>query len=172
MIIGIDASTSCIGFCIMEDDGKLVNIDYVQFNKKKSQYERLVLFGQIMRQQKEKYPGEYRVCIEKALQRSNNQNVVNILQRWNGMVCVELYQTFAQEPVEVAQVGALKAVGIKVPKGVKGKERKKYILQCVQKCGTVSEDKWVLKKTGNPKDYSFDMADAYIIAAAGLVLDV
>jgi len=171
MIIGIDASTSCIGFCIMEDSGKLIDVDYIQFKKKISEYEKLTIFGQMMREQKKKHSGIDSVYVEKALQRSNNQNVVNILQRWNGMVCSELFHTFGTEPKLITQVEVLKAVGIKIPKGVKGKERKKYILQRVQECDTISIDKWKLKRTGNPKDYCFDMADAYIVAAAGLLED-
>jgi len=44
-------------------------------------------------------------------------------------------------------------------------------LQHVQKLGIIPEEKWGLKRTGNPKDWCFDQADAYVVALAGLKKD-
>jgi hypothetical protein len=168
MILGLDISSSCIGWCVINENEKVLDVGHLEFNKKqKSLYKKLHEFENLLLEIKDKYGQYFKIYVESPLFGSNNQNVVNLLQRWNGMCCAQLYWTFNTEPVLIPNVSALKAVGIKVPKGVKGLERKKFILQYVQNLGIISEDRWALKKTGNPKDWCYDQADAYVIAVAG-----
>lgn len=166
MILGIDASTRYIGWCILTEDEKFINIGYLDFTKEKSLYKKLDKFSELVYEFKKKYTN-LTSFVEAPLFGSNNQNVVNLLQRWNGMCCAELYRILKIEPVLITNRDALKLVGIQVPKGVKGLDRKKFILQHVQDLGIIAESKWALKKTGNPKDFCYDQADAYVVALAG-----
>lgn len=169
MILGIDASTKCIGWCLLNDDGSLFDVGYIWLEKLKNQYDKLDAFKNALVNSL-RIVGDVSVFIEAPLQRSNNQNVVNILQRWNGMVCVLLYQGFGVHPVLIPERDVRKLNEIVVPKGVKGVNKKKYVLQCVQDLGIIDENKWELKRTGNPKDFSYDMCDAYCVARAGYVM--
>ena len=169
MIVGLDISTSCIGWCTLKDDGSYVDVGHIEFKKHNSLYTRLEVFRAFLEELfLESTESKLRFFIEAPLARSNNQNVVNLLQRWNGMCCAMVYEFFSGEPILVDQRSALKFLGIKVPKGVKGKDRKKYILQYIKDLKVIPDDKWDVKKTGNPKEWCFDQADAYVVARYGL----
>lgn len=170
MILGIDISTSIIGWCLLENDSSYFDIGHLDLKKQKSFYGKLDLFiGDIINNVcKDK---DLKIYIEAPLQRSNNINVVNLLQRWNASCCTSIYIKLNIEPYLIEQRTALKSLGIKIPKGVKGKDRKKYILDCVKEYGIIPHNKWENKKTGNPKDFCYDQADAYIIAAASLKIN-
>jgi len=169
MILSFDISTSCIGWCLFYDDGEFSDVGYLELKKIKSLYQKLDKFRELLDMLNcRETPGGTKIYVEAPLQRSNNQNVVNLLQRWNGMCCVVIYDRFKEEPVLLDQRTSLKELGIKIPKGVKGKERKKYILRFVQDLDIIPEDRWAVKRTGNPCDWCYDQADAFIIALAGL----
>ena len=166
--LGLDISTKCVGWCTLTETGEFVKVGHLDLSAEKGLYKKLDLFRSFF---KRFDPDGYRVIVEAPLQRSNNQNVVNLLQRWNGMCCGVLYQWFdLREPTLIEQRTALKELGIKVPKGVKGPDRKKYILQCVQGCDKIPESSWEVNRNGNPHAWCFDQADAYVIAKAGLKL--
>ena len=167
MILGIDASTKCVGWCALNDDGSLYDIGYVMLDKVKNEYDKLDALKDALVNSL-KIDGHVSVYVEAPLKYSNNANVVAVLQRWNGFVCVLLYKYYGTKPVLIPEIDVRKLNGIKVPKGVKGVNKKKYVLQCVQDLGIISEDKWELKRTGNPKDFCYDMSDAYCVAYAGL----
>ncbi len=167
MILGLDASTKCVGWCLLNDDGTLYDVGYIMLDKLKNEYDKYqVLFNTL--QKLVEISELLHVYIEAPLARSNNQNVVNILQRWNGMVSVAVWTIYGIKPVLIPELTVRKLNGIKVPKGVHAVHKKRYVLQVVQDLGIIDESKWELKRTGNPKDYSFDMADAYCVAKAGL----
>lgn len=168
MILGIDASSSCVGWCLLVENGNYIDIGHLDLKKEKSLYKKLNMFETILTAFIKLYPEcQFKIFIEAPLQRSNNQFVVNLLQRWNGMICTSLYRRFHEEPTLIEQRTALKAIGLTVPKGTKGLDRKKYILKYVQDLGIIPDERWELKKTGNPKDFCYDQADAYVIALAG-----
>jgi len=172
MILGLDISTSYVGWCLLANDGSFSDVGHVRFSKGTSLYEKLEDFRKLIYTlHAEETPGGLKPYVEAPLARSNNQNVVNLLQRWNGMCCVVINDILKKEPILLAQRSALKDLDIKIPKGVKGLDRKKYILQCIKDFGIIPKDKWANKKTGNPKDFCFDQADAYIVAKAGSRMD-
>jgi hypothetical protein len=166
MILGLDLSTVCVGWCILTEDEKYIDIGHLDIKKQKSLYEKLDKFSELIHELKEKYVNLI-PFVEAPLFGSNNQNVVNLLQRANGMYCLELYRILKVKPILISNKDALEATGVQVPKGTKGLDRKKFILRHVQNLGIITEDKWDLKKTGNPKDFCYDQADAYVVALAG-----
>ena len=169
MILGLDISSSVVGWCILNDDGSYVDVGYLDLKKYKSLYDKLGPFEELMDSLHSRpFPGGYRVFVEAPLGRSNNQHVVNLLQRWNGMCCAYIYKKFNQEPTLTPPKTAVKDFGITVPKGVKGENRKKYILECVKATNTIPIDKWGLNRNGNPHKWCYDQADSYIVACGGV----
>lgn len=171
MIIGWDISTKCIGWCILNDDGTFVDVDYIWLQKLGDEYDKLERFIEFL--DKLSLPSKgLKIFVEAPLKRSNNQHVVNILQRWNGFCCAALYQRFGVKPVLIPERDVRKLNGIIVPKGTTGVNKKKYVLQCVQELGIIPEEKWKYKRTGTPKDFCFDMSDSYWVAKAGYLSEI
>jgi len=164
VILGLDVSTKFIGFCLLKKDGSFVDIGHVDLSKQNNLYSKLETFARWLNSINYQLTS---VVVEAPLQRSNNQNVVNLLQRWNGMVCATIYGHLGLSPTLITQSTALKTLGVKIPKGTKGLDRKRYILQQVIDLNIVPECKWEYKKTGNPADWCYDQADAFIIASVG-----
>jgi len=168
MIIGIDASTKSVGWCLLNDDGSLYDVGYIWLDKIKNEYdkfERLIEEFQPLREHSELF----QVYIEAPLQRSNNQRVVNILQRWNGMVSIAAFGIFQTQPILIPEADVRKINDVVIPKGVKGPAKKKFALHYVQSLDIIPEDKWELKRTGNPCDWSYDMTDAFLVAKEGFL---
>ena len=165
MILGLDVSTSYTGWCLLQDDGTFFDVGYLIL-KKMSESERMDVIEAFIR---DIYLNHslFRIFVEAPLGRSNNQNVVNLLQRWNGQVCAITYMVTRIAPELITELNARKANGIKVPKGVKGIEKKRFVLNFVRNLGIVNENKWELKRTGNYKDYCYDMADSIVVAKGG-----
>jgi hypothetical protein len=172
VIIGFDASTSYIGYCILNDDESLYDIGHLDLKKTKDLYDKAYIFRNFLSNLDERLTLDSdgtTVYIEAPLARSNNQNVVNLLQRWNGMVCTLIWEYLGLEPELIRHDTARKTLGIKVPKELKGDKMKKFLFTYVKDLGIIPEGKWAYKKTGNPKDFCFDQTDAYIIAKCGYV---
>ena len=167
MILGLDVSTNYIGWCIIGKSGKVVDIGHWDLHLvkiKELKYRKIqTLFSDMV----EDYPEISKIFVEAPLGASNNQFVCNILQRWNGMVCAMLFERSVIWPELIKETAARKHANIKVPKGVKGKEKKKFVLQFVQSLNIIDSTVWKLKRTGTPADFNFDMADSYLIAQAG-----
>src|SRR5690606_31659677 len=102
MILGLDASTKCVGWCVLQDDGKFLEVGYIWLDKIQNEYDKYVCVKDAL-QALQKFSENFDVYIEAPLQRSNNQNVVNILQRWNGMVCIAVHETLKVKPTLVPE---------------------------------------------------------------------
>ena len=44
MLLSLDISTSCIGISVFNENGKLIELDYIKFNSKTTYFERLEAF--------------------------------------------------------------------------------------------------------------------------------
>lgn len=117
LIMGLDISTSCIGVCVLEDDGseygKILELTHVNpkipnrikgiealFIKKK------LFSGEFLR--KWKGVGIDRVIIESPLLRSNNVNTVGTLLQFNGMISDCVYNTLGIIPDYISSYDARK----------------------------------------------------------------
>jgi hypothetical protein len=93
------------------------------------------------------------------------------LQRFNGMCCYVLNQIFEMEASLVNPNSARSVLGIKVPRKVPGKEKKKAIIENIsERFG--EQFQYNLTRQGNPQPGTDDRADALVVALAGpLLLD-
>ena len=88
------------------------------------------------------------------------------LQRFNGMCCYGIYRIFGNSPTLIQANKARGLVGIKVPRGQKAKP---VVLEWVEE-NYKNNFTYEMTKFGNPKPTTYDMADAIVIARAGLEL--
>ena len=169
MILGLDISTSITGFCILDGDGEIIRSDVWDIRNKnrfKSIFQKAEYIKDGLRDMKVQYPIE-KVFIEKPFiffgSGGSSGKTMAALQRFNGIVSWICYEVFEQPPQYFTAQQARKLNEIKIPRG---NNTKKEIL------------KWVLDKYpnfsveytsyGNPKPKYFDIADAIVIAIAGL----
>lgn len=174
MILGLDVSTTVCGWAIIDRNGKNVGIGYHRFAKDVDLYYKISEFRMVIDEAIYEYCGAYpnqihQIYIEEPVKMygASTAHVISLLQRFNGMVSATLAIDHGINPVLINALHARSVVGLKVPRGIKKVEGKKAILQHVRDTGLVSENNWQYKKTGQPQDHCFDMADAFVIAYAG-----
>ncbi len=173
MILGVDVSTACCGWTVLYPDGRLLTFGYVQLKSEDDLYERLRRFIHQMQALKDElnYPIEHIYVEEpaKVYNAGSSAHTMSILQRFNGMICAQLWYYFGKKPQLIEVKSARRMVGITIPRKMTRIEVKKLVLEYVKSqvtgCDLLSEQ----KKTGNPKDYCYDVADSYVIAKAGLL---
>jgi len=173
MIFGFDISSVTIGWCALDNDGSFVDIGYLDLKKEKDLYRKIKIFIEFV-----EYIGfapntDIRIFIEETLKAfAVNRSMAGTickLQRWNGMICALLYLFTNVEPILIMPTSARKFAGITVPKHIKGKQTKQFILDHVKSLNIIPPERWGTKRTGNPTDWSYDMADAYVVALGGLL---
>lgn len=115
IIMGLDISTSCIGICILEDDGskngKILELTHVnpKIPKKVEGVEMLCLKKQIFQDEfltKWMDFGITRVIIESPLLSSNNVNTVATLLQFNGMISDAVYNVLHIVPEYISSYDA------------------------------------------------------------------
>ena len=181
MILGLDISTSCTGWCILDDKGDLSDMGYIDLKNKKGMFEKALVV-------KRKLSALHitndiqRVVIEENLQsfRSgfSSAQTLSTLARFNGIVSYLCFDEFGFEPRFLNVNRARKKLGIKlIRKKNGGKPTKEQVLEWVSTHLCSTGYKWPVKvlKSGPRKNQTvlvggcYDMADAYVIAAAGLM---
>lgn len=114
--LGLDVSTSCIGVCIVEDDGsengKILELTHInpKVPKKMDENEKLYVKKKIFQEFIEKYKGVgiTHVIIEEPLMRANNVLTVSILLRFNGMISDCIYNELGIIPQYISSYDARK----------------------------------------------------------------
>ena len=181
MILGLDISTSCTGWCVLSSEGDLLDIGNIKLGNKLSLFQKSHQVKQALSELKEKFDFE-KVFIEENLQASrpgfSSAKTIVTLARFNGIVSYLTSQVFSCEPEYINVNVARKAVGLKiVSKRKGGAPTKEQVFKWASE--KIVHD-WPVKilKSGPRKgttvldDSRFDMADAYVIALAGLKLNI
>ncbi len=174
--LGLDISTSCTGWCILDNNFEINKIGYIDTSKSKTIYEKanivkreisnINLFNDISH-----------IFIEENLQsfRSgfSSAKTISTLAKFNGIVSYICFQEFSKEPVFFNVNSARKSLGISLKrKKDGGLPTKEQLLEWAINNIDYEFPKKTLK-TGPRKGReiidprSSDMIDAYIIARAG-----
>ena len=163
MILGLDVSTSKIGYCVVDTQQNLKEVNFIKF-KDGTLEERAQQFslGEL-RRLKNTYNITH-VRIEAPFTMfsggKTTAGTMSKLQRFNGMISVLAYTVFNLQPELVPSRSARSKCGIKIPRG---ENTKKKIIEWVEqrypKDFTV-----VLTRHGNPKPGTDDMADSIVVA--------
>lgn len=168
MICGLDISTSITGATVLDENGKIVYNEAWDTRKFKDHFEKANYVRSQASIMFERFEGIEEVYIEQSLQsfRSgfSSAKTLSSLSRFNGIVSWIVYSLTGIKPEYVSASSARKSCGIKVPKGVKAKEKVvEFLLD--------SEPQFMVEYTkfGNIKPECFDKADSIIVARAGYI---
>ena len=163
MILGLDVSTTRIGWAIIDEKQELIDSDFFKTDKKMSLEERAVevrknIIDPIMALYDIK---EMRIE-EPFMMFSGGKTTartMSSLQRFNGMVSLVAHLALGRPATLVGATTARSRCGIKVPRGTKAKQM--VMMWCASKY-----DKFIMEYTrhGNPKPGLDDEADAIIVA--------
>ena len=174
-VIGLDISTSVVGFSALTPSGALVELDHVDLKKLKSPWQKSNHVAEFLRGKQNKYLIK-QVYIEQNLSKFrpglSSAKVLMILARFNGMVSLIAYQIFGIEPVYVNFSEARNHLGIKLNRK-SNIDVKDQILSSVS---TMISWTWKTKtlKSGKRKGLTifdpccYDQADAWVVARAGI----
>jgi len=181
MLLGLDISTSCTGWCLVDASGKLVKMGYVHLQKEKSSFAKAKKVRKILTDLNIDYDIE-RICVEENLQAFrpglSSAKTLLTLARFNGIVSYLAQDEFCITPEFINVNAARKSLGIKIVRGKKAeKSTKEQVLDWVD--SELKTFDWPVKilKSGPRKGQTilesscYDMADAYVISRAGIVLE-
>lgn len=168
MILGLDVSTSVIGYTILDNKSNVVLCEAWDLrNKRKFTdiWNKASFINEKLKELNSSYNIE-KVYIEEAFtffkSGGSTAKTMAKLQAFNGIVSWLCLDTFKNIPTHIPPARARKLNGIKVSRGQKAKEVVlDYLLE--------NEKAFVIEYThkGNPKPTSYDRADSLIIAKAG-----
>ena len=168
MILGLDISTSIIGYTILDEANTIIECDCIRLEKFKDFF----IKAKNTKNKLSNLAGKYditAVYIEESLQAFkpgfSSAGTIQALSKFNGVVSWLCNEIFDLTPEYISAATARKFCGIKVPKGEKAKP---FVFNFV--VDTVPEFKVEFTAKGNPIPGSFDKADSYVIARAGNVL--
>tara|TARA_Y100001963_G_scaffold159001_2_gene260795 strand:+ start:31575 stop:32123 length:549 start_codon:yes stop_codon:yes gene_type:complete len=180
MILGLDISTSCTGWCVLSECGDLVSMGYIDLKSKKCLFDKSVIVKRELSSINLKNEIMH-IFIEENLQsfRSgfSSAQTLSTLARFNGIVSYLCFDEFGFKPLFLNVNSSRKALGIKIEREKKcGITTKQQVFDWVSK-DVVSTHLWPKKilKSGPRKGLTvlepgcYDMADAYVIASAGLM---
>ena len=180
MILGMDISTSCTGFCVVNDKGKPVHFSYVELNKEKNFFEKAKKVKNHMLGLLIKYPIE-KIAVEDYLTsfargRSSSGTLFK-LAKFNGIVQWICYNDLDIEASPINVNNARKANNIIVLSKKKTTEttKEQVLRQVKEKVGDIFEFPTKILKSGPRKGQevtnkvSYDMADAFVIAKASWI---
>tara|TARA_B100001123_G_scaffold429395_1_gene547835 strand:- start:4848 stop:5414 length:567 start_codon:yes stop_codon:yes gene_type:complete len=180
LILGLDVSTSCTGWCILHHDGSLAEMDSIILTGHKSVYKKAQAVEEALTDVMIRYDISH-VYIEENLQSFrrgfSSAQTLSTLARFNGIVSLLSYQVCGIEPVHINVNAARKVLGIKILSKKKGgAPTKEQVFNWVSGNVSNSTHTWPKKtlKSGPRKGQtildvsSYDMADAYVICAAGI----
>ena len=170
MILGLDISTSITGFCILDGDAEIIRSGVWDMRNKKhfsNMFEKAEHIKNGLTDMKVQYPIQ-QVFIEKPFMFFNSggssAKTMATLQRFNGILSWICYDMYDKPPTYFTAQQARKLNEIKIPKG---NNTKKEILAWVLDKYPTFKVEYTHK--GNPKPKYFDIADAIVIANAGLI---
>jgi Holliday junction resolvasome RuvABC endonuclease subunit len=178
MILGLDVSTSNVGYSIIDLDGKLIKMGFISLSNKKC----FIQKNRIVRSEFDKINKEYNISyvfIEECLQRfsfgRSSANTIVKLALFNGSVQYAASEAFNKIPAVLNVNKSRKALQIATQSQKKcGIPVKEQVFHWV--CNNIDYE-WPTKilQSGPRKgqtvliDQVYDMADAWVIARAGFI---
>lgn len=172
MLLALDISTTCIGYAIFENDGSIKELSCVKFRDGLSLFEKLNEF-----KEKTKYfklLGVDRIAIEEPVKKFegkfSNADTIAKLNFFNGMISAYVYDELRVAPV----YHNVKSARASVFPLLQSKNEKGTIKHLVWERVMQMEPKinWLYNRNGQLKTENYDMADAYVVGMAQLILEM
>lgn len=182
MILGLDISTSCTGYCVFDKSGSLVDMGAIKLSGKKDLFEKAVQVKSELLNILIKFPID-KICIEENLQAFrpglSSAKTLLTLARFNGIISYISKEVFEISPDFINVNVARKTVGLKIKRtSICGITTKDQVLSWVKDDINSRGQKfeWPIKimKSGPRKGQSvldtssYDMADAYVLCVTWL----
>ena len=165
MILGLDISTSITGYCILGDDGLIVDQGHIDLRKEKDFFHKVQIAEDRLKEIIEEYKIK-NVWIEQSLQafRPGMSSIKTLLtlSKFNGILSWIAWKETGISPNYIGASTARKTCGITIPRGKKAKEVVVNFLLDTEPAFVVDYTKF-----GNIKQHYYDVADAIIVAKAG-----
>lgn len=168
-ILGLDISTSVVGIAILDTDKNLITYNAVKFKANLDLESRADFLKKGIQILDTQWRIKHVFVEQPFIAFSGGKTTavtMSKLQRFNGMCCYGLYRVFGNSPTLIQANKARGLVGIKVPRGQKAKP---VVLKWVED-SYPSDFTYEMTRHGNPKPTTFDMADAVVVARAGIEL--
>lgn len=168
MILGLDVSTSTVGYTIIGLDGKLHAMSYINLKNTKGLFDKLKL----VRDELIQFAGMISyVAIEEPVKRfkagSSKAEIISLLGQFNGMVSALCFFLYNVIPMQYNVNSARSKIGIKFKSG---EDRKIKVRDHIK--DLYPDIDWpILTKgpnVGNLKQESCDMADSAVVTLAEL----
>lgn len=168
-ILGLDISTSVIGMAVMDLDKNLIEYKNLKLSSKMELEFRCYNFKREVYELFEKYAFD-RIYVEQPAMMfgggKTTAQTMSKLQRFNGMCCFAVYNETLLIPDLIHANTARKKMNISIPRNVK--KKKTYIVEQVK--NKYPSFTYEITRHGNPKPGTDDIADAIVIAHAGVCL--
>ncbi len=167
MILGIDISTSKIGYSVIDCSTNLIECQLIKLKSSDSLETRADLFFSIITEVEKKYEIKHVFVEQPFIAFSGGKTTAATmakLQRFNGMCCYVLRLLFGFPATLIQANKARGLVGLKIKRGEKTK------LKVIEWVEAKYPKDFIVEYTrhGNPKPGTDDKADAIVIANAGL----
>jgi len=179
-ILGLDISTSCTGYCLLEDDGTIKGLGFIPLGKYKTHFDKANRVMSDLRQLKKNHNISI-IAIEENLQSFrtgfSSAQTLSSLAKFNGVVAYLCEDIFGLQPQFFNVNSARKTVGLKIISRKKGGTNTKDQVLEWAKSELGPSYSWPTKtlKSGPRKNQTvlepgcYDMADAYVIARSALL---
>ena len=173
MILGLDVSTSKTGWCLLHNDGSLLDMGCVVSASDDDLFARTSVLMETLVAVLKRAEGEVEIVIEEPLLRfakgMSSASTLLTLNRYNGMVTYACWSALRIRPVHLNVIFARRRLGIKKEKSDNVKE---VVMKWVSK--DVPGYPWPTKVVTRGKrkgetvfeDFCYDVADAYVMAKA------
>lgn len=169
MILGLDISTTCTGWALMDTESNIIDSGYIKLKKKSTEKPSLfVRYDRLIEKLEELLPQATEVCIEEPVNRfksgfSQSKTII-MLNSFNSMVQYHLWKKgipFTVTPASTIR----KNNGFKKPKGADIKESVlKFVLD------KFPDHSVEYTRCGNVRKECYDEADAILVARAGICM--
>ena len=170
MILGLDISTTIVGVALIDDHGNLDLSEHSEISKQENLFEKAEVVGSLMWELRTNHKIDY-VFVETALKKffpgKSRADTIVKLAKFNGIVSWICFDTFGEAPAFVNVNTARTLYGLSFPRGTKGPQRKKMVIEAVKDKEKTAFQYEMARGGKNYKKGTDDRADAVVIARAG-----
>lgn len=173
-ILGLDISTSIVGYTVLEDDFTIVKIGHIDFKKCENFWEKVDFGIQEIKQIVLQYAPEY-AYIEEPVQSFSpgfsSAATIITLSKFNAILSYNVREILHKDPNHITAAESRKLCGLKMQQRKKcGKTHKEQVFdQISAKSGYLGHMTFPLTKTGKLKPFVYDEIDSYVIARSGII---
>lgn len=172
VILGLDISTSCVGVCLLNDDGTKRLLDGIEFRGCDTLFEKADVVAAYFTNLRAQSPLLDRIVVEEALlgfrAGMSSATTITTLIRFNGIVSFITREMWGRVPEYLSAAHARKLCGIKLQRtGIAGPQKEQVFRYFADH--DLQGYPWPIKKNGKEIEWSRDATDAYCIAKAGLI---